>query len=821
MPRRTRTPAPTPEHHARPAERATWSPEELSKFSTQVADSLRLVHSDLQQRPGGWFTGTGYDAQPTELWLAMYEPWLRQEAQGILGNEVERRDFVKGIDQDLQRGYCLDSVIETVRDTTPDAWKAGVRDTVTAQLQALQGEAYGAMRADEKMARTGQAGLLLVDAFAHEGANSWRTRAYNAYAGVVGYPEDPDLIHGVLAADLFVRAALGQQPHPELVTKLREYADHLLHGSSHNSMNPLTDIDTRIAMQMARALNGQSSKNRSAQHSYMQTVAQAARYDIDSLSAATTTAPKPAKQRRQPSHPATHAPVATPAATTLPYPQDPHGPTDISFLTESADSAARRRRIAFSATAVAAVVGVGLVASPAAAEDGSSTVRRAPSTVRIEIAPDTSVAPAAPEQTTTPGGIRRSGGVSRAQARVLRDQAEQARQAPAPSENSVEGRRRLADNLRLSIAAALRTNELTGLPAAVQGMTQLGLLEGWFTGDPLQNELTRGLTESKNLPTLAAGYSREAAAWLTLLAQYPSLATSSANSQLVQQLTFRGFEQDAPVFEMYLQQNKAGYEAVLFEQQSRDAYPGEIANHLVRLLALADFYNLSEERVQGFRDQYAQAEAERVAEEERVANVDEASFRQEVSRRVVEYGRTQGDPEVAGCGVIMGLLFEIIPNLQPYHVAGVLGNLDVESVTCDPTVEQHGGGPGKALAQWGSSDPRLDRFGYGEEGLRRFGTLRWFASQSINADRGNKWEDPIVQVRFIKWELENTQKHAYQHLLEATNAEEAAHAFMKYYERPRNQTESGFAPRREDAQKYIDLYNSIAADLQPANQETP
>jgi hypothetical protein len=105
------------------------------------------------------------------------------------------------------------------------------------------------------------------------------------------------------------------------------------------------------------------------------------------------------------------------------------------------------------------------------------------------------------------------------------------------------------------------------------------------------------------------------------------------------------------------------------------------------------------------------------------------------------------------------------------HIAaGIVGNLIVESGGFDPNViaGKRRGDQGKAfgVAQW--HPDRQENF------QRAFG-------RSI---QGSSLDD---QLRFIEWELNNTEKKARDRLLKARTPAEAAEIFDKYYERSSGQ----------------------------------
>ena len=96
--------------------------------------------------------------------------------------------------------------------------------------------------------------------------------------------------------------------------------------------------------------------------------------------------------------------------------------------------------------------------------------------------------------------------------------------------------------------------------------------------------------------------------------------------------------------------------------------------------------------------------------------------------------------------------------------AGIVANLIAESGV-DPTIAQHGGGPGRGIAQWSVGD-RWDEL------------LTWASANHCS---------PLTlstQCAFIAHELKTTESQAGLKLTAQTTAAEAAAAFQTWYERP-------------------------------------
>jgi hypothetical protein len=97
------------------------------------------------------------------------------------------------------------------------------------------------------------------------------------------------------------------------------------------------------------------------------------------------------------------------------------------------------------------------------------------------------------------------------------------------------------------------------------------------------------------------------------------------------------------------------------------------------------------------------------------------------------------------------------------NASGIAGNIYVESKYDPKAIGDNGTSFG--LAQWHKS--------------------RWESLKKWSNERGldvNKFE---TQLKFIDWELNNTEKKAKRELLEQKTPQDSAFAFAKYYERPK------------------------------------
>ncbi len=97
------------------------------------------------------------------------------------------------------------------------------------------------------------------------------------------------------------------------------------------------------------------------------------------------------------------------------------------------------------------------------------------------------------------------------------------------------------------------------------------------------------------------------------------------------------------------------------------------------------------------------------------------------------------------------------------NASGIAGNIYVESKYDPKAIGDNGTSFG--LAQWHKS--------------------RWESLKKWSNERGldvNKFE---TQLKFIDWELNNTEKKAKRELLQQKTPQDSAFAFAKYYERPK------------------------------------
>jgi hypothetical protein len=108
--------------------------------------------------------------------------------------------------------------------------------------------------------------------------------------------------------------------------------------------------------------------------------------------------------------------------------------------------------------------------------------------------------------------------------------------------------------------------------------------------------------------------------------------------------------------------------------------------------------------------------------------------------------------------------FFIVNGYTAPQAAGIIGNLHRESgSTMDPGIHQDGG-PAEGLAQW-------------EGG--RLTSLKEFA-----VSIGKPWDDLDTQLLFLVKEMDTTRHSAFGPVKSAQNIQDAAYAFLKYFETP-------------------------------------
>lgn len=110
--------------------------------------------------------------------------------------------------------------------------------------------------------------------------------------------------------------------------------------------------------------------------------------------------------------------------------------------------------------------------------------------------------------------------------------------------------------------------------------------------------------------------------------------------------------------------------------------------------------------------------------------------------------------------------FFVGKGLSAAQTSGLVGNFIVESGAdpINPAAKQHGGGPGRGIAQW--------------EGSRRT------QLESYANSRGLAWSNLGLQLDFVWKELTGTESNALSKLKATSTPATAAVAVRKYYERP-------------------------------------
>lgn len=101
--------------------------------------------------------------------------------------------------------------------------------------------------------------------------------------------------------------------------------------------------------------------------------------------------------------------------------------------------------------------------------------------------------------------------------------------------------------------------------------------------------------------------------------------------------------------------------------------------------------------------------------------------------------------------------------LPEKQTAGIIGNFQVEAPGINPKTNQTGGGPGRGIAQW-SVDGRWATL------------IKWAGSKDIYSLQ--------TQLDFVWYELNGSEKAAFNKLKATTTIRDATTVFMTHYERP-------------------------------------
>lgn len=272
-----------------------------------------------------------------------------------------------------------------------------------------------------------------------------------------------------------------------------------------------------------------------------------------------------------------------------------------------------------------------------------------------------------------------------------------------------------------------------------------------------------------------------ALAYLDAVSRSPSLLDNPEVAAFVASLSDQGDEYRNKLFAQYLAEAKVALSAEAAGSYTNIAEP--YRGPLEVLYAYTAMAGVSDQK-QVEQIEAIKAEEARIAEEARKAAEEAERQRLEAGSGVELPGApTEASIMVAAAqkiadmggewtnrGLVMKYFLE--KGFTPEQAAGIIGNFMVESGV-DPSKKQYGGGPGRGLAQWGSTNPKYDRFGYdGSRGLTRFAK-----------EQGKPWEDLYVQLDYIMHELTTSEKRAYQALTAATSVEDAANIFEDKYER--------------------------------------
>ena len=146
---------------------------------------------------------------------------------------------------------------------------------------------------------------------------------------------------------------------------------------------------------------------------------------------------------------------------------------------------------------------------------------------------------------------------------------------------------------------------------------------------------------------------------------------------------------------------------------------------------------------------------------------------------------------------------------SPHATAGIMGNLQQES-GLDPTIKQHGGGPGRGIAQWTVSEERF-------KGL-----------QAHAQSKGKDWTDLQSQLEWVDIELNgrdaatksrlNKRFGGIEGFKKATDTRWAVEAFEKSYERA---GKPNYTNRYKFAEEFYSKFSNAGTGFTMASQADP
>jgi hypothetical protein len=146
---------------------------------------------------------------------------------------------------------------------------------------------------------------------------------------------------------------------------------------------------------------------------------------------------------------------------------------------------------------------------------------------------------------------------------------------------------------------------------------------------------------------------------------------------------------------------------------------------------------------------------------------------------------------------------------SPHATAGIMGNLQQES-GLDPTIKQHGGGPGRGIAQWTVNEERF-------KGL-----------QAHAQSKGKDWTDLQSQLEWVDIELNGRDAATKSHLnkrfggiegfKKATDTRWAVEAFEKSYERA---GKPNYTNRYKFAEEFYSKFSNAGTGFTMASQADP
>lgn len=150
--------------------------------------------------------------------------------------------------------------------------------------------------------------------------------------------------------------------------------------------------------------------------------------------------------------------------------------------------------------------------------------------------------------------------------------------------------------------------------------------------------------------------------------------------------------------------------------------------------------------------------------------------------------------------------------LKDHQIAGIMGNLDVESGGFNPkhiqgehfdkSASGKNDGMSGGLCQW-----------HDVNGKGRLSNLKKFASKM-----GRDWRDLDVQLLFLKYELQTTHKHVLDRLMKCSSVKESATVWVYDFEKPADKLGQSIK-RTSIGEGYLNLYQDSEVEPKVSTNE--